>query len=114
MACNLLSRYVRQNGAAAVDLGLGINKGEPAGGLWIFRLLFRALILSGGRSEFVRFFFFWFLRGEVGITCEICVHVWIFGRFGVDFWGRRGCSNRGVQLSDLTLTMILSVCLCFS
>jgi hypothetical protein len=59
MACNLLSRYVRQNGAAAVDLGLGINKGEPAGGLWIFRLLFRALILSGGRlrSEFVRFFF---------------------------------------------------------
>ncbi|KAM0897955.1 hypothetical protein ACQ4PT_022228 [Festuca glaucescens] len=29
MACNLLSQYVRKNGAAAVDLGLGINKGEP-------------------------------------------------------------------------------------
>uniref|UniRef100_A0ACD5UJQ9 Uncharacterized protein n=1 Tax=Avena sativa TaxID=4498 RepID=A0ACD5UJQ9_AVESA len=28
MACNLLSRYVRQNGAAAAELGLGINKGE--------------------------------------------------------------------------------------
>ncbi|KAM3384309.1 hypothetical protein ACQJBY_008768 [Aegilops geniculata] len=28
MACSLLSRYVRQNGAAAAELGLGINKGE--------------------------------------------------------------------------------------
>ncbi|VAH43849.1 unnamed protein product [Triticum turgidum subsp. durum] len=27
MACSLLSRYVRQNGAAAAELGLGINKG---------------------------------------------------------------------------------------
>ncbi|KAM0828808.1 hypothetical protein ACQ4PT_067294 [Festuca glaucescens] len=28
MACNLLSQYVRKNGAAAVELGLGINKVE--------------------------------------------------------------------------------------
>jgi jasmonate ZIM domain-containing protein len=28
MACSLLSRYVRQNGAAAAELDLGINKGE--------------------------------------------------------------------------------------
>ena len=28
MACNLLSQFVRKNGAAAVDLGLGINKVE--------------------------------------------------------------------------------------
>jgi jasmonate ZIM domain-containing protein len=28
MACNLLSQFVRKNGAAAVDLGLGINKGQ--------------------------------------------------------------------------------------
>ncbi|KAM0870421.1 hypothetical protein ACQ4PT_040020 [Festuca glaucescens] len=31
MACNLLSQYVRKNGAAAVDLGLGINKVEAEG-----------------------------------------------------------------------------------
>lgn len=29
MACNLLGRYVHQNGAAAANLGLGIRKGEP-------------------------------------------------------------------------------------
>jgi jasmonate ZIM domain-containing protein len=30
MACNLLSRYVKQNGAAAGELGLGIKGGgEP-------------------------------------------------------------------------------------
>ena len=35
MACSLLSRYVRQNGAAAAELGLGINKGErPCFGIW--------------------------------------------------------------------------------
>jgi jasmonate ZIM domain-containing protein len=28
MACSLLSRYVRQNGAAPAELGLGINKAE--------------------------------------------------------------------------------------
>ena len=32
MACSLLSRYVRQNGAAPAELGLGISsKGEPGG-----------------------------------------------------------------------------------
>jgi hypothetical protein len=32
MACNLLGRYVHQNGAAAANLGLGIRKGERAAG----------------------------------------------------------------------------------
>jgi hypothetical protein len=65
MACNLLSRYVRQNGAAAVDLGLGINKGEQ-GGLWIFRLLFRALILSWGRYVPISCDFFFVSPGRGG------------------------------------------------
>jgi hypothetical protein len=30
MACNLHGQYVLQNGATAVELGLGINKGEQA------------------------------------------------------------------------------------
>jgi hypothetical protein len=40
MACNLLSQFVRKNGAAAVDLGLGISKGQTP-----LRLLFRAAVL---------------------------------------------------------------------
>lgn len=50
MACNLLSRYVRENGPAAGELGLGI-RGEPCF-LYLVeeKFEFHFLFLSGFRT----------------------------------------------------------------
>lgn len=45
VACSLLSRYVRQNGAAAAELSLGFNKGEQAA--WDCRRLELVAVLVG-------------------------------------------------------------------
>lgn len=55
MACSLLSRYVRQNGAAAAELGLGINKGEPG--------VFRDLGASLEPAAYFILFYFWLWGG---------------------------------------------------
>jgi hypothetical protein len=102
MACNLLGRYVHQNGAAAADLGLGIRKGERAAGdsgveLGVFFLF---SLLNGGRfrSDLCENFFV-----SVGeILSQICVYVWNFGRFVLEL--EAGFSNLGFQLSDLSMS----------
>jgi hypothetical protein len=50
MACNLLSRYVHQNGATAAELGLGISKGEWSGDSGVeLGVVVLFSLLNGGR-----------------------------------------------------------------
>jgi len=54
VACSLLSRFVRQNGAAAAELGLGIKGERGRSGVWLLRL-----VAFGGRLQKIYFFFVW-------------------------------------------------------
>jgi len=51
VACSLLSRFVRQNGAAAAELGLGIKGERGRSRVWLLRL-----VAFGGRLQKIYFF----------------------------------------------------------